>query len=228
VRWLAAGVAEALQSIHGAGLVHRDLKPSNVLVVEDGPRVIDFGIASGVSNTRLTMTNVAVGTPAYMSPEQAKDSRSVTGASDVFSLGSMLVFAATGHAPFHGANPVETVFMLLREGPDLEGLPDELRPLIESCMQMDAPARPNPADLQAQLAPHLFGSGSDDSGTASAWLPERAVGLIETRRGGRPPVKPQPTGGRSGGGRAVVPPPPSRHRPRKPGSRRPGPGRAPG
>lgn len=210
VRWLAAGVAEALQSIHGAGLVHRDLKPSNVLVVEDGPRVIDFGIASGVSNTRLTMTNVAVGTPAYMSPEQAKDSRSVTGASDVFSLGSMLVFAATGHAPFHGANPVETVFMLLREGPDLEGLPDELRPLIESCMQMDATGRPNPADLQAQLAPHLFGSGSDDSGTASAWLPERAVGLIETRRGGRPPVK-QPAGGsgRSGGGRATVPPPPS-------------------
>ncbi|MGW3379591.1 outer membrane protein assembly factor BamB family protein [Streptomyces albogriseolus] len=210
VRWLAAGVAEALQSIHGAGLVHRDLKPSNVLVVEDGPRVIDFGIASGVSNTRLTMTNVAVGTPAYMSPEQAKDSRSVTGASDVFSLGSMLVFAATGHPPFHGANPVETVFMLLREGPDLEGLPDELRPLIESCMQMDPTARPNPADLQAQLAPHLFGSGSDDSGTASAWLPERAVSLIEARRGGRPARPPQ-NSGRSGGGagaRPHVPPPP--------------------
>ncbi|MFI1359525.1 PQQ-binding-like beta-propeller repeat protein [Streptomyces sp. NPDC020898] len=208
VRWLAAGVAEALQSIHGAGLVHRDLKPSNVLVVEDGPRVIDFGIASGVSNTRLTMTNVAVGTPAYMSPEQAKDSRSVTGASDVFSLGSMLVFAATGHAPFHGANPVETVFMLLREGPDLEGLPDELRPLIESCMQMEATGRPNPADLQAQLAPHLFGPGSDDSGTASAWLPERAVSLIEQRRGGRPAAKPQASGGRSGG-RLSIPPPPS-------------------
>jgi outer membrane protein assembly factor BamB/tRNA A-37 threonylcarbamoyl transferase component Bud32 len=184
VRWLAAGVAEALQSIHGAGLVHRDLKPSNVLVVEDGPRVIDFGIASGVSNTRLTMTNVAVGTPAYMSPEQARDSRSVTGASDVFSLGSTLVFAATGHAPFHGANPVETVFMLLREGPDLEGLPDELRPLIESCMQMEAALRPTPEDLQAQLAPHLFSSGSDDSGTASAWLPERATAMIEQRRGG--------------------------------------------
>ncbi|MFE5816617.1 PQQ-binding-like beta-propeller repeat protein [Streptomyces sp. NPDC056479] len=211
VRWLAAGVAEALQSIHGAGLVHRDLKPSNVLVVEDGPRVIDFGIASGVSNTRLTMTNVAVGTPAYMSPEQAKDSRSVTGASDVFSLGSMLVFAATGHPPFHGANPVETVFMLLREGPDLEGLPDELRPLIESCMQMEATARPNPADLQSQLAPHLFGSGSDDSGTASAWLPERAVGLIESRRGGRPATKPSPSSGRSGGriAPAPLPPPPS-------------------
>ncbi|MET8813888.1 PQQ-binding-like beta-propeller repeat protein [Streptomyces sp. NPDC004549] len=210
VRWLAAGVAEALQSIHGAGLVHRDLKPSNVLVVEDGPRVIDFGIASGVSNTRLTMTNVAVGTPAYMSPEQAKDSRSVTGASDVFSLGSTLVFAATGHPPFHGANPVETVFMLLREGPDVTGLPDELRPLIDACMQMEAPGRPSPADLQSQLAPHLFGSGSDDSGTASAWLPEKAVALIEARRGGRPPAKPAPLppGPRSGG-RGAVPPPPS-------------------
>ncbi|WP_371793574.1 PQQ-binding-like beta-propeller repeat protein [Streptomyces sp. NBC_01471] len=192
VRWLAAGIAEALQSIHGAGLVHRDLKPSNVLVVEDGPRVIDFGIASGVSNTRLTMTNVAVGTPAYMSPEQAKDSRNVKGASDVFSLGSTLVFAATGHAPFHGANPVETVFMLLREGPNLTGLPDELRPLIEACMQQEFTQRPSPEDLQAQLAPHLFASGGDDSGTASAWLPARATAMIETRRGGRPPAVPRP------------------------------------
>jgi outer membrane protein assembly factor BamB/tRNA A-37 threonylcarbamoyl transferase component Bud32 len=186
VRWLAAGVAEALQSIHGAGLVHRDLKPSNVLVVEDGPRVIDFGIASGVSNTRLTMTNVAVGTPAYMSPEQARDSRSVTGASDIFSLASTLVFAATGHAPFHGANPVETVFMLLRDGPDLEGMNEELRPLIEPCMRMAAEERPTPADIQAQLAPHLFSSGGDDSGTASAWLPAGAVALIERKRGARP------------------------------------------
>ncbi|WP_328926226.1 PQQ-binding-like beta-propeller repeat protein [Streptomyces sp. NBC_00190] len=205
VRWLAAGIAEALQSIHGAGLVHRDLKPSNVLVVEDGPRVIDFGIASGVSNTRLTMTNVAVGTPAYMSPEQAKDSRSVKGASDVFSLGSTLVFAATGHPPYHGANPVETVFMLLREGPNLEGLPEELRPLIDSCMQMDATLRPTPADLQAQLAPHLF-DGGDDSGTASAWLPGRAVAMIEARRAGnRTPaaaVVPAPGHGRDGGGGA--------------------------
>ncbi|MFD7441798.1 PQQ-binding-like beta-propeller repeat protein [Streptomyces sp. NPDC059909] len=215
VRWLAAGIAEALQSIHGAGLVHRDLKPSNVLVVEDGPRVIDFGIASGVSNTRLTMTNVAVGTPAYMSPEQARDSRSVTGASDVFSLGSTLVFAATGHAPFHGANPVETVFMLLREGPDLAGLPDELRPLIESCMQMEAGLRPSPEDLQAQLAPHLFSSGSDDSGTASAWLPGSAVSMIEQRRGGRLPSTGAGAAAGGGGRRPETPPAP------------PGPGRAP-
>lgn len=184
VRWLAAGVAEALQSIHGAGLVHRDLKPSNVLVVEDGPRVIDFGIASGVSNTRLTMTNVAVGTPAYMSPEQARDSRSVTGSSDVFSLGSTLTFAATGHAPYHGGNPVETVFMLLREGPDLAGLPEELRSLVESCLKMQPENRPSPADLQARLAPHLF-SSDDDGSEASAWLPDEALGLIESRRGRR-------------------------------------------
>ncbi|MER6213092.1 outer membrane protein assembly factor BamB family protein [Streptomyces sp. NPDC001272] len=225
VRWLAAGIAEALQSIHGAGLVHRDLKPSNVLVVEDGPRVIDFGIASGVSNTRLTMTNVAVGTPAYMSPEQAKDSRSVKGASDVFSLGSTLVFAATGHPPYHGANPVETVFMLLREGPNLDGLPDELRPLIDSCMQMEATQRPTPADLQAQLAPHLF-DGGDDSGTASAWLPARAVAMIEARRAGlRTPVPGVPSpagpsrapqGGPAGPGRAPGP------------DHGPGPGHAPG
>ncbi|MET9295104.1 serine/threonine-protein kinase, partial [Streptomyces sp. NPDC003077] len=211
VRWLAAGIAEALQSIHGAGLVHRDLKPSNVLVVEDGPRVIDFGIASGVSNTRLTMTNVAVGTPAYMSPEQARDSRSVTGASDVFSLGSTLVFAATGHAPFHGTNPVETVFMLLREGPDLSGLPDELRPLLHSCMQMEAAHRPTPADLQAQLAPHLFGSGADDGGTAAAWLPSGAVALIEARRGGRPSAARAGTG--RGGGRPAPATPPRPTRP---------------
>ncbi|MEE1938379.1 PQQ-binding-like beta-propeller repeat protein [Streptomyces sp. TRM 70361] len=209
VRWLAAGVAEALQSIHGAGLVHRDLKPSNVLVVEDGPRVIDFGIASGVSNTRLTMTNVAVGTPSYMSPEQARDSRSVTGASDVFSLGSTLVFAATGHPPFHGANPVETVFMLLRESPDLEGLPGELRPLIESCMRPEPEQRPTPADLQAQLAPHLFASGGDDSGTASAWLPAGAVALIERHRGGRSrPVRPPEREPRPEPGQAPVPEPP--------------------
>ncbi|MEZ0091547.1 serine/threonine-protein kinase [Streptacidiphilus sp. EB129] len=193
VRWLIAGTAEALQSIHAAGLVHRDLKPSNVLVTEDGPRVIDFGIAAGVSHTRLTMTNVAVGTPAYMSPEQARDSRGVTGASDVFSLGSLMVFAATGHAPYHGSNPVETVFMLLREAPDLSGLAPELAPLVKACMRPAPERRLTPAQIQAELAPHLFshGDGDDDS---RDWLPPSALELIDRRRhpNRRPPAPPQP------------------------------------
>lgn len=186
VRWLVAGIAEALQSIHAAGLVHRDLKPSNVLVVEDGPRVIDFGIAAGVSSTRLTMTNVAVGTPAYMSPEQARDSRSVSGASDVFSLGSLLVFCATGHPPYRGANPVETVFQLLREQPDLSGLPAELVDLVRACMRPSPEHRPSPAQIQAELAPHLF-SRDDASGEAGDWLPPNALELIERKRGRRQP-----------------------------------------
>ena len=191
VRWLIAGIAEALQSIHAAGLVHRDLKPSNVLVVEDGPRVIDFGIAAGVSHTRLTMTNVAVGTPAYMSPEQARDSRSVTGASDIFSLGSLLVFCATGHPPYRGANPVETVFQLLREQPDLSGLPVELVDLVRACMRPAPEHRPTPAQIQAELAPHLF-SRDDASGEAGDWLPPNALDLIERRRSRRQPAAQPP------------------------------------
>ncbi|MFF1903319.1 PQQ-binding-like beta-propeller repeat protein [Kitasatospora sp. NPDC058218] len=191
VRWLVAGIAEALQSIHAAGLVHRDLKPSNVLVVEDGPRVIDFGIAAGVSSTRLTMTNVAVGTPAYMSPEQARDSRGVTGASDVFSLGSLLVFCATGHPPYRGANPVETVFQLLRDQPDLSGLPAELVDLVRACMRPSPEHRPSPAQIQAELAPHLF-SRDDASGEAGDWLPANALELIERKRGRRQVPAPLP------------------------------------
>ncbi len=99
VRWLAAGCAEALESIHGVGLVHRDLKPSNVLVSSDGPRVIDFGVARAVERIALTMTRGAVGTPAYMAPEQARDTSRATTASDVYSLGATILFAATGHGP---------------------------------------------------------------------------------------------------------------------------------
>ncbi|HLJ98289.1 MAG TPA: serine/threonine-protein kinase, partial [Streptosporangiaceae bacterium] len=99
VRWLAAGCAEAIESIHRAGLVHRDLKPSNVLVAPDGPRVIDFGVARAAERVELLAAQGAVGTPAYMAPEQARDTREATTASDIYALGATLVYAATGHAP---------------------------------------------------------------------------------------------------------------------------------
>ncbi|MGW3290181.1 serine/threonine-protein kinase, partial [Streptomyces sp. NPDC001002] len=99
LRTLALGLVEALRDIHRAGVVHRDLKPSNVLIAEDGPRVIDFGISRAADNEDLTVTGRLIGTPPFMSPEQFSSPRDVTAASDVFSLGSLLVYAATGNRP---------------------------------------------------------------------------------------------------------------------------------
>src|SRR5690349_22193892 len=103
---LAAGLAEALSAIHSAGVVHRDLKPANVLLADDGPRVIDFGISRAAENhNTLTETGQMIGTPPFMSPEQLTDARSVGPASDVFSLGALIVFAATGRGPFDADSP---------------------------------------------------------------------------------------------------------------------------
>ena len=187
VRWLAAGIAEALQSIHGAGLVHRDLKPSNVLVVEDGPRVIDFGIASGVSNTRLTMTNVAVGTPAYMSPEQAKDSRSVTGAQR--RLLARLDARLRGHRTraLPRRQPRRDRVHAAARGPGHQ------RACPTSCARSSSPAcrwstrtGPPPRTSRPSSRPTSSRSGSDDSGTASAWLPP-ALGRDDRAAQGRRP-----------------------------------------
>src|ERR1700684_663607 len=119
VRWLGAGCAEALESIHGTGLVHRDLKPSNVLVSPDGPRVIDFGVARAAERIQLTVTRGAVGTPAYMAPEQARDTRQASMASDVFALGATLLFAATGHPPYQGETVMDLLVRLPAEPPRL-------------------------------------------------------------------------------------------------------------
>src|SRR6202522_1839761 len=130
VRWLAAGWAEALAAIHGAGLVHRDLKPSNVLVAPDGPRVIDFGVARAAERMGVTTSRGAVGTPAYMAPEQARDTHQASAASDVYALGATLLFAATGHPPYAGASVMDVLARLANEPPDMSGLPAELADLI--------------------------------------------------------------------------------------------------
>jgi Protein kinase domain len=186
VRWLAAGCAEALESIHGAGLVHRDLKPSNVLVSPDGPRVIDFGVARAAERVQLTVTRGAVGTPAYMAPEQARDTRQATMASDVFSLGATMLFAATGHAPYQGETVMDVLVRLATEPPDLTGLPRELAGIVQACLQRDPRRRPNSAAVLAELAPSLSVPGGDHGIGASA-LPGPALALIaQYRRDPRP------------------------------------------
>ena len=175
-RWLAAGCAEALESIHGAGLVHRDLKPSNVLVSPDGPRVIDFGVARAAERISLTVTRGAVGTPAYMAPEQARDTRQASVASDVFSLGATLLFAVTGHPPYGGETVMDVLVRLATEPPDLRGLPAGLADLIGGCLERSPRKRPTSAALLAQLGP--FVDATPAPGGGHPYLTAPAAALI--------------------------------------------------
>ncbi|MCR6483976.1 serine/threonine protein kinase [Amycolatopsis sp. OK19-0408] len=153
VRHLAGGLASALVGIHRAGLVHRDLKPANVLLADDGPRVIDFGIARAAEGgADLTHTGVILGSPAFISPEQA-DGRPLTPASDVFSLGALLVLAATGRSPFAGASGPQSLYNVVHTHPDLRLLPPEVRALVEPCLLKDPARRPTPAQLLDLLGP---------------------------------------------------------------------------
>jgi hypothetical protein len=148
---LAAGLAEALVAIHAAGLVHRDLKPSNVLLARDGPRVIDFGISRASDASVLTQTGMIMGSPGYFSPEQA-EGRPVGSSGDVFGLGALLAFAASGEGPF-GTGPAAAVaFRVVNAAPNLSGVPELLRPMIERCLAKDPAARPTPGQLLASLA----------------------------------------------------------------------------
>ncbi|MFC8517690.1 serine/threonine-protein kinase [Streptomyces sp. NPDC057257] len=151
LRALGLGLAEALRDIHRAGLVHRDLKPGNVLMTEDGPRVIDFGISRAADHQHLTMTGNMIGTPPFMSPEQLASPRDVTPASDVFSLGSLLVFAAVGTSPFDADTPYMTGYQVMYEPPDLDGVPVELVDAVRRCLDKDPAARPEPAALHRLL-----------------------------------------------------------------------------
>ena len=176
VRWLAAGCAEALASIHGAGLVHRDLKPSNVLVAPDGPRVIDFGVARAAERMGRTTARGAVGTPAYMAPEQARDTREASVASDVYSLGATLLFAATGHPPYSGASVMDVLARLATEEPDLSGLPGELSEVITACLHRVPRARPTSSAMLVRLGDFTVAQAGPDE--EHSYLPEAAMALI--------------------------------------------------
>jgi Protein kinase domain len=176
VRWLAAGCAEALQSIHGVGLLHRDVKPSNVLVAPDGPRVIDFGVARAAERVQLTVTRGAAGTPAYMAPEQARDATQASPASDVFSLGATLVFAATGHPPYQGETVMDILVRLATEPPDLTGVPNELTSLVAACLERVPRDRPTDGAILSWLGP--FAAVPAGAGPGHSYLPDAAMALI--------------------------------------------------
>ncbi|MCD0442127.1 serine/threonine protein kinase [Glycomyces sp. A-F 0318] len=213
---LAAGLASALGSIHRAGIIHRDLKPGNVILAADAPRVIDFGIAHAVDRTRsdLTRTGGVIGTPEFMSPEQA-ESKPLTPASDVFALGSVLVAAATGASPFTGPSTFLTLSSVVRAEPDLDGLPPRLRAVAAPCLARRPEDRPAPAEVLALIGPVaptsrpwpdavaaladaqrrdlsrlLDGSGHDttliDSGPTMVSDPNRPTRVAEPHRPGAP------------------------------------------
>ena len=190
---LAAGLAEGLCAIHAAGVVHRDLKPSNVLLAEDGPRVIDFGISLAAETSPLTRLGMVVGSPGFMSPEQA-EGRDVGPSSDIFSLGAVLAFAATGEGPFGTGSAPTLAYRVVYSPPSLEAVPADVRPLIESCLDKDPGRRPTAKDL-------LTGMGTFQP--ATGWLPEpmtrtfaqqppapTALDTAETAASRRPPPPP--------------------------------------
>ncbi|MEV4003270.1 serine/threonine-protein kinase, partial [Actinomadura sp. NPDC049753] len=164
VRALGAGLAEALQAVHGAGLVHRDLKPGNILLAEDGPRIIDFGIAKVVDATQITRTGGMIGTLAYLAPEQVAGAKDAGPGADVFALGGVLVYAATGARPFGEGDPGALLYEIMYGEPRLDGLPASLRSTVAACLDKEPAQRPaltdvlaalTPADLSALLSPAL-------------------------------------------------------------------------
>lgn len=174
---LVAGVAEALQSVQSAGLVHRDLKPSNVLLARDGPRLIDFGIARASDASHLTRTGIRLGVPQFMAPEHVLG-RPLTFAADVFALGGLIVFAATGHDPFGDGVDAAVLYRVVHEAPDLTGVTPELRELAAVCLHKDPEQRPGLADVIGACR-----TGSDDTSlkVSGTWLPEPHLQEIHHR-----------------------------------------------
>lgn len=178
---LGAGLAEGLEVIHAAGVVHRDLKPSNVLLAADGPRVIDFGISLAGEASVLTRTGTMPGTPGFMSPEQLT-ARPVGPACDVFALGAVLVFAATGAGPFGTGSGHVLNFRTVYEEPDLSALPAALRAVVARCLAKGPGERPGPAELLDLLAGAPRGGQATPVGRIEAeWMPEDVARTVQLR-----------------------------------------------
>jgi serine/threonine protein kinase len=238
---LAAGLAESLNAIHAAGVVHRDLKPSNVLLAEDGPRVIDFGISRAVEAvTMLTQAGLVVGSPGFMSPEQAMGGE-IGPPSDVFNLGAVLAFAATGEGPFGTGTTAALLYRVAHGEPDLARVPPRVRPLIERCLAKDPAQRPTASGLLAEVGalqpdgnwlPESLTRTFAASAAAGAMLaPPSIPGLSRSRPGFAPPGGPAfapargPAGAPSDPGFAPTRGP--GYAPSNPGSATPGPVSAP-
>jgi len=172
---LAAGLAEGLSAIHAAGVIHRNLKPSNVLLAPDGPRIIDFGISSAADATSLTGTGIMIGSPGFMSPEQA-EGMPVGPSSDIFSLAGVLVFAARGEGPFGSGDTASLLYRVVHGTPNVDQVPDKIRPLVSRCLSRSASARPTAAEFLAELVA-VYPTAAD----LSDWLPDGLLKLSARR-----------------------------------------------
>ncbi|NUO45130.1 MAG: serine/threonine protein kinase, partial [Streptomyces sp.] len=192
VRVLGAALGEALGAIHARGMVHRDLKPSNILLAPDGPRVIDFGIVRALEATAMTRTGAIVGSVGYVSPEQIRNGGKVGPSSDVFSLGAVLAYAASGREPFGEGQDSVILLRILTRDFDLTGVPKDLLPLVEACLRDEPGQRPMPSDVveavggspRGGLRPGWYrGAGPEPEASRGGelWLPERESGERESR-----------------------------------------------
>ncbi|MEU6237462.1 serine/threonine-protein kinase [Kitasatospora sp. NPDC047058] len=188
---LLAGIAEALQAIHAAGVVHRDLKPGNVLLAADGPRVIDFGIARAADAAPLTGTGLRIGSPGFMAPEQALG-LSATPATDVFALGALTAYVGSGTPPFGDGPEPASLYRAVHEEPDLSGLPAGLHELVRQCLAKDPGDRPDTARLIEAARSHPATGGALHF--SDGWLP-RQVSTELSRHGDLPTTPPPPATG---------------------------------